>query len=134
MLDTFDSMWNRKNLAVMEERYDRAVRFEGPGAHICYGRPRTGNVYTRMMSSIPDGRFEAHHLIVRREPERPIRVAMRWSFCGTHSGIGRYGEPSGVPLAVLGISQFELHEGRIAREWMVVDDTAVHAQIAAYQI
>ncbi len=133
LLETYDTMWNRKNLNIMDERYDRAVRFEGPAKHICYGRPRTGNVYSRIMASIPDGRFEPHHLIVRQDPQRAVRIALRWSYCGTHSAGGRYGEPTGLPLAVLGISQFELVDGRIYREWMVVDETALYAQIAAYE-
>jgi predicted ester cyclase len=133
LLNTFDAMWNDKNLDVMAEQYDRAVRFEGPGGHLCYGRTRTGNVYTALLAAIPDGRFEPHHVIVREQAERAVRVAMRWSYCGTHTGGGRYGEPSGVPLALLGISHFELRDGRIASEWMVMDETAVYAQIAAQQ-
>lgn len=133
LLDTFDAMWNDKNLDVMAEQYDRAVRFEGPGGQLCYGIDRTGNVYTALLAAIPDGRFEPHHLIVREQAERAVRVALRWSYCGTHRGGGRYGAPSGVPLALLGISHFELRDGRIASEWMVMDETAVYAQIAAQQ-
>ena len=133
ILDTYGAIWNDKNLDVMQEGYDRAVRFEGPAGHLCYGRTRTGNVFTAMLASIPDGRWEPHHLIVREQSERAVRVALRWSYCGSHSGHGRYGEATGVPVAVLGISHFELRDGVVANEWLVMDDTAVYAQIAAYQ-
>ena len=33
----------------------------------------------------------------------------------------------------VGISHFELREGKIVSEWFVVDETAIYAQIAAYQ-
>ena len=131
--DTYAAMWNDKRLNVMEERYDRAVRFEGPAAHLCYGRARTGNLFTSILASIPDGRYEPHHVIVRQQPERPVRVALRWSYCGTHSGHGRYDEPTGAPVAILGITHFELRDGRIVNEWMVIDETAIYAQIAAHQ-
>ena len=132
IIDTYDDMWNGKILHGMEERYDRAMRFEGPAGILCYGQKRAGDVFTRMISSIPDGRFEPHHLIVQVEEKKPVRIAMRWSYCGTHSGTGRYGEATGCPIAILAISHFELRDGKIVNEWLVMDETAVYAQIAAY--
>jgi predicted ester cyclase len=134
IIDTYAAMWNDKNLNVMSERYDRAVRFEGPAGYLSYGRAASGKVFTGILAAIPDGHFEPHHLIVRQQPERAVRVALRWSYCGSHSGNGRYGEPSGSPVAMLGISHFELRDSLIANEWMVVDDTAIYAQIAADQL
>ncbi len=133
LIDSYDAMWNGKILHGMAEHYDRAVRFEGPSGHLCYGRVRTGDVFTSILSSIPDGRFEPHHVIVQQETDKPVRIALRWSYCGTHSGNGRYGQPSGCPIALLGISHFELRDGLILNEWLVVDETAVYAQITAYQ-
>ena len=133
ILDTYTAIWQDKNLTIMDEKYDRALRFEGPDNHLSYGRIKAGNWFYTVLSAIPDGRFQPHHLIVRQQPERPVRVALRWSYCGTHSGIGRYGDPAGAPVALLGISHFELRDGQIVNEWLVVDETAIYAQIAAYQ-
>jgi len=134
IIDTYSAIWNDNNLNVMAERYDRAVRLEGPDGFLGYGRSRTANLFLDIQASIPNGRFEPHHLIVRQQQERPVRVALRWSYCGTHSGHGSYGEPTHSPVAILGISHFELLDGRIAREWMVVDETAIYAQISAHEI
>ena len=110
------------------------MRFEGTEGQILYGRERMGNLIMSMLSSIPDGRFEPHHVTVRQEAERATRIALRWSYCGSHSGIGRYGDPSDLPLALLGISHFELRGGKIVNEWMLIDETAIYAQIAAKQV
>jgi predicted ester cyclase len=134
MMDTYSAIWQDKNLNVMAERYDRAVRFEGPANHVCFGRTAAGNWFYRVLAAIPDGRFQAHHVIVRQQADKAVRVALRWTYCGTHSGIGRYGEPTGAPVALLGISHFELRNGLIANEWLVMDETAVYAQIAAHQL
>lgn len=134
IVQTYDAMWNGKNLHVMTEEYDRAIRFEGPVGQLCYGRTRTGHLFSSILASIPNGHFEPHHVIVRQQPDRAIRVALRWSYCGTHCGIGRYGHPTNVPLALLGISHFELRDGKIVNECMVMDETAVYAQMAAYQL
>jgi predicted ester cyclase len=101
---------------------------------VSYGRFRTGSFFDGILASIPDGRFEPHHIIVKQETEKAVRVALRWSYCGSHHGRGRYGAPSGVPLALLGISHFELRQGRIVNEWMLLDETAIYAQIAAHQL
>ena len=133
IIDTYSAMWNDKNLNIITDRYDRAVRLEGPDRFLSYGRARTTQLFMDIQASIPDGHFEPHHLIVRQESERPVRVALRWSYCGTNSGYGRYGTPTGSPVAILGISHFEMRDGLIVNEWLVIDETAVHAQIAAYQ-
>lgn len=133
IMDTYSAIWNDRNLTVMDERYDRAVRFEGPGEQADYGRIRTANILTSMLASIPDGHFEPHYIIVRQQEDRPVRAALRWTYCGTHSGHGRYGHPTGSPVAILGISHFELRDGLIASEWMVMDEVAIYAQIAAHK-
>ncbi len=133
ILHTCDALWNGKHLNTVAEQYVAAARFEGPSGHLSYGREPISDMIASITAALPDGRFEPHHLIVRQQNERAVRVAMRWTFCGTHSGHGRYGAPTNAPVAILGISHFELHDGLIASEWMVVDETAIYAQIAAYQ-
>jgi len=133
IIDTYDAIWNDKNLNIMAENYDRAIRLEGPAGHLSYGRPRTANLFYGILASIPDGRFEPHHIIVQQEEEKAIRVALRWSYCGSHDGSGRYGAFSGVPLALLGITHFELRKGKIVNEWLLLDEKAIYAQIAAHQ-
>ena len=133
LINSCDALWNGKQLNIVAEQYVAAVRFEGPDGHLSYGVEAVNNRVASMMASLPDGRFEPHHVIVRQQNDRAVRVAMRWTFCGRHSGHGRYGAPTNAPLAILGISHFELHDGLIASEWMVADETAIYAQVAAYQ-
>ena len=133
IVETYEAIWNDKNLNIMAESYDRAIRFEGPSGHLSYGCFRTRSLFDSILASIPDGRFEPHHVIVQQEDEKAVRVALRWSYCGSNIGHGRYGAPSGVPLALLGISHFELRKGKILNEWMLLDELAIYAQIAAYQ-
>ncbi len=134
IIDTYDALWNGKNLNMLNERYWRAVRFEGPDNHLSYGPEPVNNLYAGILASVPDGRFDPHHVIVRQQTDRAVRIALRWSYCGTNSGTGRYGTATDTPLAILGISHFELLDGQISSEWLVIDETAVHAQLAAYAL
>lgn len=132
IMQTYDVIWNDQNLNIMDENYDRAIRFEGPTQELHYGRYPTSNFINSLLASISDGRYEPHHVIVKEEAQKAVRVALRWSYAGTHCGHGRYGEPTQVPLAILGISHFELRYGKIVNEWMCIDETSIYAQMAAY--
>ena len=131
VIDAWRDIWQGANLDRIERHYDRAVRLEAPGAELHHGSHNLERFLFGLLAAIPDGKFEAHHAIALREPDRPPRVAVRWSFAGRHKGHGRYGAPSGAMLVLLGISQVELRADRILNEWMLVDDISVHAQIAA---
>jgi hypothetical protein len=133
IVDLCDVLWNDKRLQIMTDKYDRALRLEGPAGQLCYGRDQATDLYLSLFASMPTADFVVHHVIVRQQPARPVRVAVRWSYCGLHTGVGRFGTPSGAALALLGISHFELRRGAIVNEWMVVDETSIYAQIAAQQ-
>ena len=131
VIDAWREIWERASLDRIALHYDRAVRLEAPGAELHHGAHNLERFLFGLLAAIPDGKFTAHHAIARREPDRPPRVAVRWSYAGRHRGHGRYGAPSDAMLVLLGISQVELRGDRILNEWMLVDDTSVFAQIAA---
>lgn len=131
-IDAMESVWGERTLSRFADFRDRALRFEGPSGMLVYGLERAGRAIGGILASVPDGQFTPHHVIVREEEDRPVRIAMRWSFIGTLRGRGVYGEPTGAPIAVLAISNFELRRGMILNEWMLADDLAAYAQMAAY--
>ena len=58
-------------------------------------------------------------------------VAVRWCFAGTHARAGVYGETTGKPIVIMGITHWRLINGQIAQEVTIWDDVAVHRQLAA---
>ncbi|MBV5349678.1 ester cyclase, partial [bacterium] len=54
---------------------------------------------------------------------------LRWTFTGTHTGYGIYGEPSGKPVKIMGISHFTVQSGRIVEEWTMFDELNVLCQL-----
>jgi predicted ester cyclase len=131
-IHALETVWKDHDWSALSCHRDRALRFEGPSGILTYGLERMQQVVEGIVGSIPDGTFAVHHLIVRQDEARPVRVAVRWSFAGTHSGSGRYGKANGFPLALLALSHFELRDGKIINEWMLMDELAIHAQLAAY--
>lgn len=123
-------VWVQRGSTDIARHYDRAVRLEAPGGDVRYGSHSVERLLAEIHAAIPDGDLRVHHAIACREPDRPPRVAVRWSYAGRHAGAGRYGMPTLVPLVLLGISHLEFQGERIKSEWMLIDDLSVWAQIA----
>ncbi|WP_419843113.1 nuclear transport factor 2 family protein [Candidatus Poriferisodalis sp.] len=117
------------DLAAIRGEYDRAVQLELPGGITDHGWSASDSFWIGLLSSFPSARFAIHHRIGRRDSSRAPRVAMRWSLDGVHAGWGRFGAPSGANVHVMGISHGEYGPDGLAREWVLLDDTAVWKQI-----
>lgn len=112
-----------------QEHYDRALRFEGSGHHLSYGRGRMAQWDAARLQGLSDAKFTAHHLIVKQTPGKPVRVALRWSVAATHASQSMFGPGSGARVALLGASHFELRDGKILNEWCIFDELSVYAQL-----
>lgn len=128
--DTLESLW-RADLDVVATRYHRACSLHAPGFKTLYGHEGVWSTLFSYLSAFPDGRFVVEHAIARTDPGLPTRVAVRWWFTGTHEGAGRFGPASGATVVILGITHAHVVDGRIREEWMLVDELAVHKQIAS---
>ena len=50
----------------------------------------------------------------------------------THSGWGRFGEPSGAPVFIMGMTHAYMVDGRITMEWIAIDEVAIWKQILGH--
>jgi len=78
---------------------------------------------------LPTAEFRVHHVIGRHDDGLGLRAAVRWSITGTHAGSGHFGEPSGAPVHVMGISHAEYGPWGLRREFVLFDEVAVWKQI-----
>jgi hypothetical protein len=118
-----------KDFAVVGREYDRAVRTEHPCARGGWGRAFAETEWMRLRAAFPRAEFQVHHIIGREDPRQPPRAAVRWSLTGTHGGFGRWGEPTGAPVHVMGITHAEWGPWGLRREFTLWDEVAVWAQI-----
>ena len=82
------------------------------------------------------GNFGIEHLAIQRDFEntcRSDRIALRFRAKTSHSPradcITRYGSSSSRSVEVLGIVHAEFFQGRVVREWVLIDDVAIWMQI-----
>jgi SnoaL-like polyketide cyclase len=127
----YEQLWaGHVNQAVML-RYDRAASLAAPGGDTAYGDLEIAGFWKALISAFPRAQLSVEHLAEVRRPGRNAAVALRWRVQTWHEGPGRYGEPSGRPLTIMGISHAEFAADRILREWLLMDDVAQWMQILA---
>jgi predicted ester cyclase len=56
-------------------------------------------------------------------------VAVRWRLQCLHEGIGYFGQPSGKPVEILGITHLKVRQKKIVEEWITFDGLDVLRQI-----
>ncbi len=123
-------IWNETDLGAIRNRYDPAVNLHLPAGQDDFGHDGVERFVTGVLASIPAARLAIDHVIVREDPGHRLRLAVRWRLSGVHSGRGRFGAPSGVNLRIPGITHSELIDGKIVREFTLVDELAIWTAIA----
>ena len=130
---TFEQLWcgpeDRNAETMLLTTHMSHVISALPGAETAVGLPRLAAYWQAMRQAFPQGRFTLEHLAANQRPlgEHGSKtvIAMRWRLQAEHLGSGRYGSATGRPVEVLGISHAELEDGRVVREWLLIDDVAL---------
>ncbi len=109
--------------------YDRAITAVTPGERYRYGVAELGEFWREYREAFADIALQIEHCIVRQDRNAPVRVAMRWRLSGVHRGGGKFGEPTGRAIETMGITHLEMRNGRISREWLLLDEVALWMQV-----
>jgi predicted ester cyclase len=116
--------------------YDEAAQQIGPGESTSYGHAEIAGFWHSIFGALRVQQFDLEHLVIQRDMQqtgRPDRLALRFRGTTVHSPrpdcIARYGNPSKRPVEVLGIVHAEFAQGRVIREWVLIDDVATWMQI-----
>lgn len=113
----------------VEANWDRAAQVELPGGVAGFGWNAVRTFWSELGTALPDAELTIEHRIGRDDAELGERAALRWWLSGTHAGAGIFGEPTGAPVDIMGISHAEFGPWGLRREWVVFDEVAVWKQI-----
>ena len=125
-------LWHSKETAAIRDLYFHGAAFHAPGGEVLYGHADIDTFVLGYLASFPDAAYRVESAQVNREPEQPVRIALRWSLSGSHSGFGHFGEPTGAPVYVMGMSHLHVTQGRVTSEYLVTDEVSVWKQILAH--
>lgn len=117
--------------ADMPGAYDDAVHHIGPGGVTRYGHEEVAAYWLGLFGALKVQSFQVEHLAMQRGGGRADRAALRWRAKAVHGGDGAFGAPTGRPVEILGINHVEFHEGKVLREWVLVDDVVLWMQVLA---
>ena len=120
--------------------YDEAAQQIGPGESTCYGHVEIAGFWYGLFGALQVGQFDLEHLAIQCDmPKtgRNDRIALRFRAKTVHSPrpdcMERYGPGSNRPVEALGIVHAEFVQGRVIREWVLIDEVAVWMQILTAQ-
>lgn len=135
-----DNEWGQKHaeilqqimhaeFSVIENEYDRACHLAYPCGLEAHGIDTVKQFFIGLRSAFPYASFKIEHQIGRHDPMLGPRSAIRWSLTGKHEGYGRFGEPTGAQVHVMGVSHVEFGPWGVRRETTLIDDIAIWKQI-----
>ena len=126
---TWHNIWNRRSLKEVSRAYDPSLNFRGSSGRVFYGRGEYQSFILSLIAMFPDLMLQIDDIYWMGNDDDGYLVSVRWSLVGTHRGNGIYGAPSGRRINMWGITQQEIRDGVIHKEWMLFNEFAVMQQI-----
>ncbi|MCH9696437.1 MAG: ester cyclase [Gammaproteobacteria bacterium] len=127
---TIDALWNQRNSEHLSAAYAPDFPFDGPTDRKFSGIVSYQALLNSVLTAFPDLEVQVDEVYWMGNDADGYLTSERWSAQGTHSGDGVYGEPTGKPVQIWGITQHHIVNGRIVREWLLFNELDLMMQIA----
>ncbi len=123
------TIWNRRNLAVINEVYSPSVQVQVTAGRIYQGPGQLQSFILSTLAMFPDLNFSVDDIYWMGSAGEGQLVAIRWSMVGVHQGQGRYGKPTGREVSIWGVTHWVLENGVITKEWFMFNEFGLLMQI-----
>ena len=122
----FDEIFNQGKFEVADEIY--APDFQNHGLHRSVDLKTDQDAVHAEKKAFPDLRMSVQQMIAEGD-----KVAVLWTFQGTHTGSGYEGLPAtGTRVEIRGITIWRIVDGRIVEEWSSFSETGAYIQMFAH--
>ncbi len=130
VVDLFTELWHKHYFNRVEQYYaENAVLHSIREKQYC-GTGQIRDYFVAFFSSIPNADIFIER-ITCNTGKTGDKVAVRWTITGVHCNYGVFGAPSEKIIHVVGITHFQVVDGKIQEEWSVFDMFDVLCQIYA---
>ncbi len=129
--DNLDQLWNRRDYDALSSAYDANLAFQGPTNRAFTGVKSYREFLSSIVTAFPDLELQVDEVYWMGNDKDGYLTSERWSAMGTHSGAGTYGDPTDRPVQLWGITQHEIVNGRVVKEWMLLNELDLMMQIAS---
>jgi predicted ester cyclase len=131
---SYHEIWNRRMLNVIAERYATSHIASTSGNRRFQGQAELTGFVLALFGMFPDAGVNVDQVYWNGDQQGGYRVAVRWTFSGTHTGPGVYGSPSGARVRVMGLSQHHIKHGVFFKEYSLFDEMELLRQIALQRL
>ncbi len=125
----FHNVYNRRNLAAIDDIYSANVRWNAASNRSGYGRAEVRGLARSLLATFPDLGLAVDEVYWMGNDTDGFAVSVRWTATGTHRGYGLYGAPTGRRVLIWGLSQLYFVGGKIVEDWTLFNEFDVLSQI-----
>lgn len=124
-----DDIWNGDGSAIAGN-YDSGLDFEGATERRFTGTDAYRAYVAELRDAFPDLRLQVDEVYWMCDGSDHCLVSTRWSAEGSHTGGGLYRDPTGAACQIWGITQWQVKDGKVRREWQLFNEFDLMMQIA----
>ena len=129
VLDAIETVWNIHRHDRLADHLHKDVVLHTSRGRTLQGRTQYSTETLDIHSAFPDARMRVLDVCAHDSARAGRRITAIWLLEGTYSGYSVYGPTTGLPVQIIGASQFLVEDGRIHREYRVYDELALRVQI-----
>ena len=126
-----ENCWIKGDNKSLESIYAPYCVLKRAPLSIYSGREAVLQHHANLRSAFPDAALSIDHVCSQPFDGNNERVAVRWSIAAYHRGEFAGRPASGKPVYIMGVTHWQMVDGRITAEWTVFDELAVLAQTQA---
>jgi predicted ester cyclase len=126
---SFHEIWNWRLLNKIDDYYALDYVCHTTCERHLRGRGHFKAFVLTLLGAFSDAVMSIEHFYFMGNDADGYRTMTRWNLQGTHKGAGPYGEPTGQPFYLMGISQHTVKDGRFVEEWTYFDEVALLQQL-----
>jgi predicted ester cyclase len=128
LISNFENVWNDKMVGVIYDTCLHNIKVHRALGSLEYGRDELISRTISFLAAFPDTKMTIEET-VEHPGNVESKASVRWTIEAHHIGAGRYGEPSGKPISVSGITICSVRDGRITEIWEEYDERTLFRRL-----
>jgi predicted ester cyclase len=129
----YAALWQTGDVQAMLPLWHDGAVVALPGGEVAVDASGLRRFWVSVLGALATTRFVVEHVTAVPRHGHVTAIAHRWRAMTQHQGSGRYGQATGKAVEVMGICHAEVEQGRIVREWVLMDDVALWMQVLDVQ-
>ena len=125
----FNIIWNRRNFSAIDHVYSDNIVFECSTGRIFKGKKQLRSFIISIIASFPDLALSIEDIYWMGNEQVGYLVSIRWGAIGAHKGNGYYGAPTDKECYIWGITQWQIENNKIIKEWTAFNEFGILMQI-----